>query len=239
MGLFVLLLSVISWRVAQGRWWPKIRWFPIGQIEITSEWPLSVSEARSWLNPLEGRNLLFLSSEELVQQLIAKPWVDKATIRKEFPNRLVVGLQTKKAVAILLIQQEPYFLSAGGEVIEKANSFTFRALDLPIVTWSKVSQRLFWDLSEVVNLLQTLRTELGARFSISELVLEAYPYFKVFLHSPKAAAVFSFENFRSQIPYLRTLLQNPPLQIEKPKIINMVFPKKAIVSLSSALTGKK
>lgn len=74
--------------------------------------------ARSWvedaLRPLWGSNLLLLSLAEARALLAVHPWVGAVEARKELPDRLVVTLRERQAVALLRQGAGLFYLDAEG-----------------------------------------------------------------------------------------------------------------------------
>jgi cell division protein FtsQ len=63
----------------------------------------------------------------------AVPWVRKAAVQREFPNRLKVVLQEHKPVARWGVEGDPYLVNTFGEVFE-VNQGDVDAQDLPLLT---------------------------------------------------------------------------------------------------------
>lgn len=206
----------------------RISIFQISEVKIRSEWPLVPETIRNWLPTLEGTSLLVLKPEGLILQLKGKPWVENVAIKKEFPARVFIDVQTKRPHAITLIKNETYFLDGQGQAIEKATPALLKALDLPFVTREKNSQS--WNVGEFLVLLENIKKTLGSRYVVSQYVLGGFPFFKLYLASPKIEVLMSFENWEAQLQILVKLLVSPPSQVGQLQRINLVFPKKAVVS---------
>ena len=54
--------------------------------------------------------------------------------------------------------------------------------------------------------------------------------FRLYLAPSRTEVIFSLETWESQLPRLVLLLANPPAQIPPPHRINLLFPRKALVS---------
>jgi cell division septal protein FtsQ len=74
--------------------------------------------SRTWveeaLRPLFGTNLLRLSLAEARARLAAHPWVGSVEARKELPDRLIVSLRERQAVALLRRGAGLFYLDAEG-----------------------------------------------------------------------------------------------------------------------------
>ena len=215
----------------------RITWLNIHEVKIESEWPLQASSVRSWLPALEGKSILSVRGADLVAALSAKPWVSAVTIKKEYPNRLLIDVVTKRAHAIEVDRRNSFFLDGEGRRIEKTTPDLLTALDLPVLTRERLEgrrslelQRGGWNLREMVIVLDRFQQQMSAGSIVSQIQLGSFPYFKVFLSHPRLEVTFSVESWESQLPILALLLHNPPRQIGQPQRINLILPKKAVVS---------
>jgi cell division septal protein FtsQ len=202
--------------------------FRIQQVKIVTEWPLTVSEIQAWLPPLEGKSLITLSSKDLVFNLQQRPWVENVIVKKQFPDRLWIEIQTARPRALAVIKESAFFIDAHGKVIDKARPRMLKSFDLPFLTLPQENSG--WNVSEVLAVIEQFRSFSKAKYSISQVVLDNYPYFKIFLDSPKLEILLSLETWKSQTTVLETLLSDPPSQNRQVQRINLIFPKKAVVS---------
>lgn len=202
--------------------------FRIQKVKIVTEWPLTVSEIQAWLPPLEGKSLVTLSSKDLVFNLQQRPWVENVTVKKQFPDHLWIEIQTARPRALSIIKDSAYFIDAHGKVIDKARPRMLKSFDLPFINLPPKNSG--WNVSEVLALIEQFRFFSKAKYSISQVVLDNYPYFKIFLDSPKLEILLSLETWKSQTTILETLLLDPPSQDRQVQRINLIFPKKAVVS---------
>lgn len=239
-AISILLCAALLWsweNVSLPPFLERMTWFHVREVQIEAEWPLQKTQVQSWLPKLEGRNILGIRGAEIVKSLAAKPWVGGVTLKKEFPNRLLIEVTTKRAVAIEVDKAISYFIDGDGARIERTTPELLLALDLAVITnefsASRKSlhfERGGWNLSEMVVVLERLQQHLNSSTIVSQLQLGSYPYFKAFLASPKLEVLFSLENWQSQLPILALILHNPPRQIGQPQKINLILPKKAVVS---------
>lgn len=204
----------------------------IDDVQIHSEWPVTPASVKRWLPALEGKNILYVRPSELISLLEQKPWVESVTIKKEYPNRLTIDVGTKRAQAVSIVRGQAFFIDPRGQIIEKTSPGMMRALDLPVVSIERESDAVRWPIGYAMRCLELFHQKVDAHYSISQLVLGTFPYFKIYLSHPKVEVSLSWENWESQLPILSLLLHSPPNQIGQPQRINLVFPKKAVVSQS-------
>jgi len=79
-----------------------------------------------------GQNLLTLNLETIADRIEANPWVRSVSVGREFPNRLVIVVRERKAVALLKKGQEFQLLDGDGFPFKKRESG--EGSDLPILT---------------------------------------------------------------------------------------------------------
>lgn len=210
----------------------RLHWFEVNQVRIQAEWPLKEEWVRAQLPKFEGRSLLTVQPNDIYVRLKEKPWVQEVSVKKEYPDGLVIHVETKKARAITFLSGLPYFIDSNGKTIERVSKGNLQARDLPFISNlpTPFPGHSKWNLENVLSLHSRLKTEGGNSIEISEIQLTTYPILKVFLSRPKIEILFSAENWNEQLSYLLTLLNSSPSQIGQIHKINLVFPKKAIVT---------
>jgi len=226
----------------------NLEWLKVREIQISAPWPLSPEMVKGWLADLEGQNILWVSGTDIVRTLKGRSWVQEVTVKKDFPSRLRIEVQAKRAHAIEIESGVSYFVDENGARIEKATPLMLSAWDLPVIAreregseWveraiirpplaRKVLIPSPWRTVNAIEVLTRLRTEIDPRYSVSQILLGSFPYFRVFFSRPRLEVLFSVETWESQLPILALLLHSPPRQIGQPRRINLVLPKKAVVS---------
>lgn len=203
--------------------------FLIKEVKVMSEWPLAVSEVKSLLPNLEGKSLISVNAEELVLSLEQRPWIAHALVKKQYPDRLWIEVETKRPRGLSVIKGTSYFIDVNGNVIDKARPRILKTLDLPFFSITADVDK--WNISRVLSVTEQFKTLFKSKYSLSQVILGNYPYFKMFLDNPKLELVLNIENWESQSKILESLLVDPPSQIEQLQRINLIFPKKAVVSI--------
>lgn len=206
----------------------KMNALRIESVEIQAEWPLTQSLVESYIPKLTGKNILIVDPRTLYEQLIHKPWVKEVTVKKDYPNRLRLFVETKKPKAVTLWQGALHFIDLEGNRIDKVSPEMLKVLDLPFLSFDPKEKQ--WKMEEIFSFYDTVKGKLTPKFAISQVVLGNFPYIKLFLTKPKVEITFSIKNWEPQLPLLMTLLNSPPSQIGQLQKINLLFPKKAVVS---------
>jgi len=207
----------------------RLSFLQIKTVSISVTKPLSKKRVLKWLPKLKGKNLLVLKPREILEKLETKPWVKAVVIKKHFPSRISLNIKAKKARAILSRRGKLKFLDSFGEIIAPVTGQSLRAFDLPVITLSVNSTASGWNPHMSIRLLDQLSTRLG-HWEVSEMLLDYYPMFHVFLSHPPVEVRFSRENWESQLSALNQILTHPPSLTNQMRVINLVHSKKAIVS---------
>jgi len=197
-------------------------------IEIDSEWPLDTNQVKSWIAPIQNENILLVDSKQVARALQTHPWVDSVSVKKSYPNRLYISLSAKKPHALVVQKGQPWFVDPSGELIERATPNLLKGLELPFLSVETSSTK--WNVGEVLSEYEKMKKLAAGKISVSQIVLGKFPYFKTYLSHPKIEVWWSYENWKNQLTNLISLIDNPPSQLGQLRRINLVFPKKAIVS---------
>lgn len=124
-----LLLAVVG----AGLWWVlRNPMFTIGQITVTGDTRHnSAASLRATVEPRLKGNFFTLDLGAAQAAFERAPWVRKATVRREFPNRLSVDLQEYVPVA-QWGQGDTHLVDAKGQVFE-VSDFDSDDSDLPVL----------------------------------------------------------------------------------------------------------
>ncbi len=211
-------------------WFPDLAFLRVTEVVVIPEAPLKEEEITKVLPKLVGKNLLLLESKDVLKKVLENAWVASATIKKEFPSRLIISVQTKRPVAIRQEGAKLIALDAQGNEIDKWSYTRVGDDDLPLIGFEKSEHIKEWKMRQVVEILLALQKAIAPQYRVSQVVPSDPPYFKVFLASPSLEMLFSLHTWQTQLPFFVDLLSRPPRQIGQAHKINLVFPKKAVVS---------
>lgn len=160
-GLGLIALPILA---AMQGWFIAERW-PIRQLSLHAEFgQVSADELRQVIAPTVGRGFFAIDLKQVQAELQALPWIERAEVRKAWPDRLDVTVYERHAVAIW---REQRLLSANGDVFAVAAARL--ADNLPRLSGPEGSQRrvFAFHLAAVEALrgngLQPFATELSAR----------------------------------------------------------------------------
>jgi len=77
-------------------------------------------------------NLLAINVAQVESLLQSHPWIDKAEVIRDWPNRLLVQVKEKNPVALLSRETGLFYLDSKGQIIAAASSS--QELDFPVIT---------------------------------------------------------------------------------------------------------
>lgn len=155
-----------------------------------------------------GISLWRVDPAELVARLETNPWVHRASVRREFPRRLVVRLVERRPVAILLLEM-PLYVDPTGVAFAPLGERD--PLDLPLVTGIEAAiQRgesvyARHGIRRAIRLIELLGTA-GLPFRVSEVHIDREIGITVFPVSPRLALTFGWGDFPAKLVRLSEVL---------------------------------
>ena len=111
-GFMLLTLGVAAYGAAR-----ETGLFAIRRIEVVGAPPGVSARVRAALEPLEGRSLVGLRSEDLDRKIVGLPDVIGVTHDRAFPHTLFVYVLPERAVVVLRRGQESWLVSARARVV--------------------------------------------------------------------------------------------------------------------------
>lgn len=92
--------------------------FQVKEVEVRGCKKIPERTIRS-LAKIEGMpNLFTLSLKGIANRVASHPWVDHVTLRKIFPNRVLIQIEERKPIAILQLD-EPYYIDSKGVIFSQ------------------------------------------------------------------------------------------------------------------------
>jgi cell division protein FtsQ len=116
----VLFASFIAMLIASGAWWAlRHPLFAIAGITVQGDTAHnSAVTLRANVAPRLAGNFFTINLAAAGQAFESVPWVRKAVVRRDFPNRLRVQLEEHKAVALWGADSDSRLVNSFGEVFE-------------------------------------------------------------------------------------------------------------------------
>ena len=130
--------------------------FEISQVTLTGNKTLPEQELHEWLGPVTGENIFLLDLGNLSARLARHPWIQSVSVRKVFPQDIVVDVKERKPYARIKLDQV-YVMDNFG-VLLSLETPAYRHLPLIIQPWSGEKTGLGQNaaLEGVIQSLQTM-----------------------------------------------------------------------------------
>jgi len=198
-----------------------------------------VSQARDWevkvlgeVSP--GTNILSVDLVETAAKIERHPWIASATIRRSFPDTLVVEVKERAPVAILPMG-ELYYVDQEGTIFKKVK--TGDRLSLPVLSGfgqpgplqrGKIGRQ---GIKEALALMNRIAEKTPfARDGISEIHLDPDLGFSMYTANAAAQIQLGWDNFDTKLDRLGRLLNQQRLDLAQVRRIDLDLSKWAVVT---------
>ncbi len=108
---------------------PKLS-FKINQIKIENNTIINSNEIEKKLSFLKGTSLFLLKTKDISRSLESISFIESFTIKKVFPNKIIVSITEKTPIAVLTKEKKNFFISDKGELIRFKKLDNFENLPL-------------------------------------------------------------------------------------------------------------
>jgi cell division protein FtsQ len=95
--------------------------FPVKEIVFQGNLHLSEGELKNIAGINGNEDLVTLSAKALSSQLLGSPWIKDVSVRKEFPNRILIRLAEASPFAILETKGHTFLIDDRGRMLEEMN----------------------------------------------------------------------------------------------------------------------
>ena len=170
--LVVLLVTAAG--AAVYSWLGRSRLFTVRDIDMNRCAFVSRDEISGILSGVPG-NIWSLSSRDIGRRLRSHPWVRNVSVRKAFPDRLVVRIDERKPAAMINLDAL-YYVDEEGSIFKRLTAYDPK--NFPIVTGFSRTELAARDAVTLQNLRKTLEllrsAESGVlRKNVSEVHFDA------------------------------------------------------------------
>ena len=105
--------------------------FNVKHVRVEGQKRLTVNEVMEVAGVSRGPNVLSLKTDEVAKQLVTHPWIASARVERELPDRLVLSIVERQAVAQLALGAL-YLVDRKGELFKRVESG--ESFDWPVFT---------------------------------------------------------------------------------------------------------
>ena len=146
--------------------------FPLRNIVIYGNHHLSKEEIRKGIGVDSRGGLLGVSLREIDQRLRAMPWIKEVSIRKQFPDTLMIRVEEAVPVAILKYKDRLFLMDRDTKILEEIKSD--REVFLPVISGMDPATKKK-EISESLRLIDALRKE-GMLSDRESVEIRSMPY---------------------------------------------------------------
>ena len=117
-GIIVLLLFVFILAFLLGVKL-SVRPFTFNNIVVSGNNHLEEEEIKNAVYMREGENLFKLSFDELESRIKRIRWIEKMSIRKQFPHTVMINIEEAVPTALLRFDRRLFLIASNGKVLEE------------------------------------------------------------------------------------------------------------------------
>lgn len=143
--------------------------FRLSEVTVAGTRRVETGWVEGALEPLRGRQILWLSLDEIERRLEDHPWIAGAEVRKELPDRLVVEIVERRPAALLRRGDGLLFVDRRGEVIAPFDPALGLA-DLVLLSAPAARPRELAAALDAIDTIGRLEPRLAAELSEVELL---------------------------------------------------------------------
>jgi len=156
-------------------WLGHSRLFSVRDIDMNRCAYVTRDEISGILSGVPQGNIWSLSSGDIGRRLLSHPWVRSVSVRKSFPDRLVVRIEERRPTAMINLDTL-YYVDEEGAIFKRLTAYDPK--NFPIVTGFSRTELTARDAVTLQNLKKTLElirsTESGVlRQNVSEVHFDA------------------------------------------------------------------
>jgi cell division protein FtsQ len=128
--------------------------FRITEIVITGNAHLTEGELKSMAGLSDDSNLLRLRGGRICSKLSESPWVRSASVRKEFPGRLLIHINEAEPFALLDMKGKLFIIDDKGTMLEELKDITIPFL--PVISSNPYKEKEAFQ--EAISLAKTIKS---------------------------------------------------------------------------------
>jgi cell division septal protein FtsQ len=184
------------------------------------------------------RNILSIDLAELRRKVEANPWIERAEIRRIFPDRISIKITERKPVAIILLDRL-YYIDAQGVIFARVPKD--HQIDHPILTGLrrdsfKVQPDGAWGLvSKALRLIRVMEEgEVLSQKDISEIHMDKAFGISTYTNDGAIEIRLGFDPYESKWRRLERVWSHLHKRALKPAYIDCNYEKRVIVKMRDA-----
>jgi cell division protein FtsQ len=199
--------------------------FRIADIVITGNGHLTDDELKTMAGLNNEQNLLRVSGSGISSKLAESPWIRSVSVRKEFPDRLLISIKEAEPFALLDMKGKLFIVDDRGTMLEELKDIAVPFL--PVISSNPYKEKEAFQ--EAINLAKTIK---------STALLSRKDHIEIISHKPEELSMnidgrlvkIGMGEYEDKLSRLNDIEQ----EIEKRKIpvdyIDLRFANRVLVS---------
>jgi len=214
-------------------------YFAITEIVVAPTSRVRPGALLEWAELRPGLSIWSVDPARLAARLEAHPWIRRASVRREFPRRLLVRVAERQPAAVLLLDHL-YYIDRSGVVFARLGLTD--AVDLPLLTGVEAAILAGEGpyprhaIRRALKLLQLMRVA-GLPFRVSEVHMEREQGVTVFPVAPRVALRFGWSRFPGKLERLKEVLGAFADRETQIREIDLTYGAQAVIRLRSRPRG--
>jgi cell division protein FtsQ len=192
-------------------------------------------------------NLLAIDLTGMCHRLEQSPWIERAQVKRSFPDRLSISIRERKPVA-LINMDGLYLVDEKGTIFKKAEGEEMLGEDrmvLPILTGVRREdaaghpQAVAPLISQALTFIHSAEREGIPRSSISEIHLDPVLGLTVFTTPDAVQIEMGFQPFETKCRRLCAIVEDLKNRNLVPRVIDLTYRHKAFIKLNRSNPNRK
>lgn len=144
----------------------NIAGFKIREVNLSGHYHVTPQQILQAAGIKGSTSILFVNADDMRTKLEELPWIQSASVRKQFPDRIDIAIVERQAFALWQVNGEIKVISRDGTPIT-AYSDDPRYVDLPIVV-GEGAQKHVGEIVDALARLPDLKTQVRAAILVAE-----------------------------------------------------------------------
>lgn len=206
------------------------RYFAITNIVVQGNRRITRGDVLQWAGVTEAISAWDAAPDEVRLRLQSHPWVRRATVQREFPNRLSIGIEERRPVAIVRLGELDY-VDRSGRILGALSDGDSR--DFPLISGlEEVGPSGFTPVG-VRRALRLLRLceRLHCVDAMSEVYVDQNRGITIFPLRPATAVVVGWGSWREKLTRATRVFAAWKGQVERLAAVDVSFRDMVVVKL--------
>ena len=114
-------------------------YFTVNKVLVTGLETLKEKDLMSYINIQAGNNTFQLDLQEISDNLMANPWLETVSVRRELPNHLIIDVTERKPFAKILVHGKVFLIDMKGSVIAEVKRSNYKSL--PVIAGISIEKQ--------------------------------------------------------------------------------------------------